>query len=183
MKHAHGYYVPTNTALAKYNIAREKYDQRFHDQGGLCAICARHPIAAIDHCHLTGEFRGLLCIRCNMGLGFFQDDEQSLYNAMEYLHRFAVASDGREEEEQEYYDSGVPRQPDGWIKDSPWPLFGYTLKFGQDETGAWIDIKRAGQTVAGINVLVPPQPRAKAEIWVRRKFRNEFPVRDTGTYD
>ena len=40
---------------------------------------------AIDHCHLTGVVRGLLCHSCNTGLGYFNDNWVLLDNALEYL--------------------------------------------------------------------------------------------------
>lgn len=183
MPQVRGKYVPSDAALAKYGLDRDTYDELFREQGGLCKTCGKWPIQVIDHCHEANVFRGLLCLRCNVALGFLENDAQTAHSIASYLTEHRVVSDDCEEEAQEFYDSGVPRQPEGWIKGSPWALFGYTLKFGQDENGAWIDITRGGQTVGGINILVPPRPRAKAEIWIRRKYRNEFPVRDTGTYD
>jgi len=40
---------------------------------------------AIDHCHDTGELRGLLCDKCNTALGLLQDDISNLTAAIEYL--------------------------------------------------------------------------------------------------
>ncbi len=39
----------------------------------------------IDHDHATGEVRGMLCRRCNFGLGWFDDDPNKVLGAMEYL--------------------------------------------------------------------------------------------------
>jgi recombination endonuclease VII len=55
-----------------------------------CGICGRPGDGrwkqlTIDHCHKTGRFRGMLCSRCNRGLGFFQDDPALLKKAMAYL--------------------------------------------------------------------------------------------------
>jgi hypothetical protein len=44
---------------------------------------------AQDHCHKTGRLRGLLCSRCNMGLGSFQDDPALLVTAVEYLKKYS----------------------------------------------------------------------------------------------
>jgi hypothetical protein len=55
-------------------------------QEGLCAICFEPLDPPIpDHDHHTGELRGLLCRRCNMGLGMFLDDEGVLLSAIAYL--------------------------------------------------------------------------------------------------
>lgn len=59
-------------------------------QESKCAICkvangeGRRKLC-IDHCHKTGEIRGLLCHRCNRGLGLFADDAETMKNAVSYL--------------------------------------------------------------------------------------------------
>lgn len=56
------------------------------DQDGKCAICNTVPkVLCVDHDHATGEIRGLLCHRCNKGLGHFYDDLRMLETAIEYL--------------------------------------------------------------------------------------------------
>lgn len=53
----------------------------------ICAkpIFARGKNTHIDHDHKSGVVRGVLCNRCNLGLGYFQDDPQCLINAAVYL--------------------------------------------------------------------------------------------------
>ena len=64
---------------------------RLAKQGGGCGICAiTTPGNARwhgDHDHVTGKFRGVLCGRCNMGLGLFRDDPKLLVAARRYLKR------------------------------------------------------------------------------------------------
>jgi hypothetical protein len=74
----------------KYGITLEDYNQMFADQNGCCAICGVHQVEvktrlAVDHCHETGVVRGLLCKRCNMGLGYFDDCAENLAKAIIYL--------------------------------------------------------------------------------------------------
>lgn len=81
--------------LAKYGITEETYNVLLAQQGGRCAICKQIPVPdslkrtlVIDHCHATGTVRGLLCQRCNMGLGLFSDSVQKMSSAIGYLGRF-----------------------------------------------------------------------------------------------
>lgn len=70
-----------------YGITLVDYQRMLSEQDGVCAIC-RHPSEKtlhVDHNHETGTVRGLLCEKCNHGLGCFKDDEDILRRAMEYL--------------------------------------------------------------------------------------------------
>ena len=73
-----------------YDIDIETYNNMFAEQRGCCAICGEHQSTfdkalAIDHDHVTGKVRGLLCILCNTALGKFKDDQNLLHSAIEYL--------------------------------------------------------------------------------------------------
>lgn len=62
-------------------------------QGGVCAICrTNRPTGRgdfhLDHDHATGVIRGVLCNRCNTGLGLFRDDPRLLAAAIAYIERF-----------------------------------------------------------------------------------------------
>lgn len=70
----------------RIRTVKEKLADR---QKGVCLIC-RKPFSTdrkpcLDHCHETGKIRGMLCDRCNLGLGGFQDSILSLENAIKYL--------------------------------------------------------------------------------------------------
>lgn len=57
-------------------------------QKGRCEICKRLPGTkelAVDHDHRTDRVRGLLCFRCNVGIGQFDDSAELLLKAAEYL--------------------------------------------------------------------------------------------------
>lgn len=72
-----------------YGITPEEYGEMFRAQRGVCAICsevcATGRNLAVDHCHATGEIRGLLCANCNRALGLLRDDPERLRRAIAYL--------------------------------------------------------------------------------------------------
>lgn len=73
----------------RYGLTVDQYDAMLEAQGGLCALCDSPPQVrrlSVDHDHLTGAVRGLLCGRCNLALAFFED--QDLFDAAtDYLRR------------------------------------------------------------------------------------------------
>lgn len=71
--------------LLKYGITPGEYIDMLLDQEKRCAICKKKEPLVIDHCHTTGLVRGLLCNKCNMGLGLFKDNADHLYEAAKYL--------------------------------------------------------------------------------------------------
>jgi len=75
--------------LKRYGISKEDYLALLADQEGLCAICEEDNDRGlvIDHNHLTGVVRGLLCRQCNMALGAFQDNPLLLLRAAAYLRK------------------------------------------------------------------------------------------------
>jgi hypothetical protein len=75
--------------LSNYGITLEKYNELFEKQNGVCAICgtSTNKPLYIDHNHKTGEVRGLLCVKCNSGIGFFMDNSHLLISAIRYLDK------------------------------------------------------------------------------------------------
>jgi Recombination endonuclease VII len=70
------------------DITDDDYDALFEAQGGLCAICRRPGGSRrlhVDHDHDTKYIRGLLCHKCNVGLGNFDDSVLLLETAIEYM--------------------------------------------------------------------------------------------------
>lgn len=67
-------------------IRRSDYEFGYRSRGGRCDICRTvHPTLCVDHDHVTGTIRGLLCNNCNAGLGFFADNAEWLQRAATYL--------------------------------------------------------------------------------------------------
>jgi hypothetical protein len=77
--------------LKRYNITEADYSKMLQEQEEKCSICTVHfsetrrQVLVVDHCHTTGKVRGLLCDNCNMALGLFKDNKDTLLKAAEYL--------------------------------------------------------------------------------------------------
>ena len=70
------------------NYEEGMYEKLGEAQGHCCKICRGHSsdrTLAIDHCHATNRVRGLLCSRCNLFIGSFNDDVDLMRRAIEYL--------------------------------------------------------------------------------------------------
>ena len=82
-------YDPAKRRLAtlkRFGLTPPDYARLFLSQDGKCAICRRVPSGRaldVDHDHRTREIRGLLCHRCNRGLGYFLPEHVEL--AADYL--------------------------------------------------------------------------------------------------
>ncbi len=81
--------------LWKYGLTSEAYAKLLEEQLGMCGICCClidskkvHTNFAVDHCHVTGEVRGLLCNQCNRALGMLEDSENVVRAALQYLMNF-----------------------------------------------------------------------------------------------
>lgn len=71
-------------------ISKNTWNNLAKKQNYKCAICGVDNSLlkrklAIDHCHTTGKIRGLLCGKCNMGIGYFNDSAELLLAARDYL--------------------------------------------------------------------------------------------------
>lgn len=77
------------TLMRAFGIDLEFYNHLLSQQENRCAICTNDftgsDFPQVDHDHITGRVRGLLCRTCNMGLGMFKDDITKLEQATNYL--------------------------------------------------------------------------------------------------
>jgi len=85
-KHKEGYFRRT------YGITMADYDAMIIKQENRCAICERMfeegpRKAHVDHNHVTGKLRDLLCCACNQGLGQFGDSKEMMQRAIKYLEK------------------------------------------------------------------------------------------------
>jgi hypothetical protein len=82
-----------------HRILPEEMFAIFRRANGKCEICKKtlglhgtklrnsRNTACIDHCHVTGRVRGILCFNCNSALGHFSDDAETIKIAINYLQR------------------------------------------------------------------------------------------------
>ncbi len=73
----------------RYGITAEQYIALLAEQNGMCAIGKETCTGElhVDHCHTSGNVRGLVCRSCNLMLGNAQDNPAILLSAAEYLRR------------------------------------------------------------------------------------------------
>lgn len=83
-----------------YGTDGETYKRLFKEQQGKCAVCGKIETRihkgkvmrlSIDHCHKTGEIRGLLCRECNLALGHMEDDIERIQALLRYLENKGVS--------------------------------------------------------------------------------------------
>jgi hypothetical protein len=73
---------------SRRGITPKELIEKYEKQNQCCPICNKEislTDSAIDHTHLTEKFRGVLCKKCNRGLGLFEDSPNILENALNYL--------------------------------------------------------------------------------------------------
>lgn len=75
-----------------YGIGVQEYEALLTSQDGKCACCGREANTCgrklfVDHCHDTGRVRGIICNRCNYGIGALGDNIDGVQRAIEYLKR------------------------------------------------------------------------------------------------
>jgi hypothetical protein len=73
-----------------FGLTKEAFFNLLEGQDNKCALCNAPFIGLtnnlhIDHCHETNKIRGLLCMKCNVGLGMLGDNEKGLLRALEYV--------------------------------------------------------------------------------------------------
>ena len=78
--------------IAKYGLSLIEYNQLLENTK-ICPICNdsfnKNP-PVVDHDHISGKIRGIICRMCNSGLGFFRENIDLLLNAIEYLRKGGI---------------------------------------------------------------------------------------------
>lgn len=84
-------YEKKNKMYNKFKITIREYNEMLLNQNNQCFLCFKTPeenkkALAVDHCHKTGKIRGLLCSKCNLGLGLFNDNVNIMEKAIKYIN-------------------------------------------------------------------------------------------------
>lgn len=78
--------------MKAYGITLAQKIEMLKSQNNKCDICSIElksiRSAHVDHCHNTKKVRGILCTKCNPGIGYFQDNLDLLKSAMKYLKKW-----------------------------------------------------------------------------------------------
>lgn len=84
--------------LRKYGLSADDYALLYEKQNGVCAICGKPEtvknnvgiirLLSVDHDHKTGKVRGLLCMSCNILLGYLEKNSEYISEALVYIGRF-----------------------------------------------------------------------------------------------
>jgi hypothetical protein len=88
-----------NSLKYHYGVTLDAYKSITALQGGVCMICGEFSVTnrikrlVVDHDHEHGQVRGLLCHRCNCGLGYFKDNLGLIKKAFNYLSAFNEVKD------------------------------------------------------------------------------------------
>lgn len=91
----------------RYGVTPEWYQGQLEKQNSVCALCLKPEISerrkgstvrslAIDHCHVNGTARGLLCSACNQAVGKIEAAPGWIERALEYLKE--TRDDGRNDD-------------------------------------------------------------------------------------
>jgi hypothetical protein len=92
--------LTTKEITRRRNMTVENYEKMLIEQKEVCKICGNKETRkcgktkkvlrlVLDHCHLTDKVRGLLCHKCNIILGYAEDDINILHSAIIYLEENA----------------------------------------------------------------------------------------------
>lgn len=76
----------------RYGISVDTYNKMYTIQKGCCAICGKHSTTfkknlCVDHCHISGQVRALLCIDCNRNVGVYENYKDQIENYLNQIKK------------------------------------------------------------------------------------------------
>lgn len=84
-------YLRCSRLKSSYGISIDEYNKMLDRQKGGCAVCGEKSkdggkLLAVDHNHLNGKVRGLLCSNCNTAIGLLRENTGIMVNLIKYLY-------------------------------------------------------------------------------------------------
>ena len=76
------------------NIMVKRLRRKHPRETDKCAICNRKTKLLLDHCHVSGVFRGFLCTPCNTGIALLGDNKEGVERALRYLSQRSAVNSG-----------------------------------------------------------------------------------------
>lgn len=74
---------------SKYGLTLDQYNTLLENQNNSCKVCkdlfTNEKLTHIDHCHKTGKVRGILCLNCNLSLGYAKENIERLQGLIDYV--------------------------------------------------------------------------------------------------
>lgn len=83
--------------VRKFGLTYDEYKIKLESQNGVCSICGKSPeqnkkLLAVDHNHVTGKIRGILCSSCNICIGFIEKNNLDFNKIKEYLNQHNITN-------------------------------------------------------------------------------------------
>lgn len=85
-----------DSKCSRYKITKEQYFELMNEYNFKCGICYTSDSLCIDHDHITGRVRGILCRTCNLTLGRMNEDTKRLYKMISYLNKDTIRMEGQD---------------------------------------------------------------------------------------
>ncbi len=168
------------TTLLRYGLTLEEFESMASEREGRCDICGCAPgLLHVDHDHVNGRVRGLLCNNCNSGMGGFGDSVDLLRQAAFYLARAAVMKcpcQGSHAEANAVLHAGSrPVGATCYVTDAPCPGCTKTLAAAGVVRVVWPDGEGmpADMMLAGRIFTQAPKARPEPAVTVERLSRDE----------
>lgn len=157
-----------------YNITLEQFRTVNELQGGGCAICGvtesvgRSKRLNVDHDHVTGIVRGLLCTRCNSAIGYMGDNPEFLKRAALYLEGFRAETNNpdwvgrvrsvlgrlsKKGSKERSHESMAEAQPKLGLASGDTDCFGLAVPAGELVEG-WLSVRAKRRDVSEGGALV-----------------------------
>jgi hypothetical protein len=85
--------------MKRTGFTPEQYELKLAEQENKCGICATNDPGITnwqaDHDHETGQTRGILCQKCNTGIGLLRDNPEVLQAAIDYLNKYIPSKENK----------------------------------------------------------------------------------------